>query len=212
MTRGKSRRREHFVRRCLATGTRTSQDSMIRFVVSPQTMVVPDVGRKLPGRGMWLLARRDAVEQAVAGNLFSRAARKAVRCPDGIADTVETLLKARLCYHISLSRKAGLAFSGFEKIRAIIATGEICFLLLAVDGSLRQIAKILPAQDFPLVSRSLYGRELGLAFDRNIVVHAAIKRGQLAKTISAESRRLRNYRQLGEDCELARLWQIKPGS
>ena len=185
---------------------------MIRFVVSPQAKVVPDVGRRLPGRGMWLLARHDAVNRAVSDNLFSRAARQAVRCPDRLADTVDELLRDRLCHHIALSRKAGMAFFGFERIRTMIASGETCSLLLAIDGSMRQLEKTFPAHDFPLFSRSLYGKELGLAFDRNFVVHAAVKRGQLAKTISEESRRLRSYRQLGEDYELANLRQVRLGS
>src|ERR1051325_4048186 len=39
-------------------------DELIRFVISPQGDVVPDLKRKLPGRGMWLTASRGVVAEA----------------------------------------------------------------------------------------------------------------------------------------------------
>src|SRR3954451_18720818 len=41
---------------------------LIRFVVSPQGEVVPDLKRKLPGRGLWVTASRQTVAKAVRRN------------------------------------------------------------------------------------------------------------------------------------------------
>jgi predicted RNA-binding protein YlxR (DUF448 family) len=38
---------------------------MIRFVASPDGIIFPDIGHKLDGRGAWLLASRQVLEQAV---------------------------------------------------------------------------------------------------------------------------------------------------
>ena len=67
------------LRTCIATGEVGAPERMIRFVVGPQGDVVPDLARRLPGRGMWVRAERAAVERAVAKNLFARAARASVR-------------------------------------------------------------------------------------------------------------------------------------
>ena len=51
------------------------KERLIRFVVGPDGSVVPDVEAKLPGRGLWVLADRSALDRAVRKGLFSRAAR-----------------------------------------------------------------------------------------------------------------------------------------
>src|SRR5258705_5055959 len=67
------------LRTCIATGEEGAPERMIRFVVGPQGDVVPDLARRLPGRGMWVRAERAAVERAVAKNLFAKSAKAAVR-------------------------------------------------------------------------------------------------------------------------------------
>ena len=67
------------MRTCIATGVEGAPETMIRFVVGPEGEVVPDLARRLPGRGMWVQAERAALERAVEKKLFSRAARAPVK-------------------------------------------------------------------------------------------------------------------------------------
>ncbi|KXV23842.1 hypothetical protein AD935_00035, partial [Gluconobacter japonicus] len=62
---------------------------MIRFVVSPDNRVVPDLAAKLPGRGMWLSASRDVLDSPRTRQAFARAAKAQVSVPDSLADLVE---------------------------------------------------------------------------------------------------------------------------
>jgi predicted RNA-binding protein YlxR (DUF448 family) len=55
------------VRTCLVTGAERNPEQMLRFVVGPQGEVVPDLARRLPGRGMWLTA-----DAAALGGVFGR--------------------------------------------------------------------------------------------------------------------------------------------
>src|SRR5580692_10481389 len=58
-------------RRCIVTGEVMPQARLIRFVAGPAGEIVPDVAGNLPGRGLWLTARHDIVERAVAKRLFA---------------------------------------------------------------------------------------------------------------------------------------------
>ena len=54
------------LRKCIVTGEQAAPERMIRFVVGPSIdgaagEVVPDLARRLPGRGMWLKAERAVV-------------------------------------------------------------------------------------------------------------------------------------------------------
>src|SRR5882724_11710040 len=53
------------LRTCIVTGEEGTPERMIRFVVGPQGEVVPDLARKLPGRGLWVRAGRAG--RAVSG-------------------------------------------------------------------------------------------------------------------------------------------------
>ena len=65
-------------RKCIVSGEVQPKGGLIRFVVGPEGEVVPDVAGKLPGRGMYVSADRDAIGKAGKKNLFSRAAKAQV--------------------------------------------------------------------------------------------------------------------------------------
>jgi predicted RNA-binding protein YlxR (DUF448 family) len=81
-------------RRDLVSHQVMDESRLIRFVAGPEGQVVPDLGRKLPGRGLWVEASRASVEAAVKKNGFTRAAKTKLTAPADLADLVERLLVA----------------------------------------------------------------------------------------------------------------------
>ena len=172
----------------------------MRFVVGPEGELVPDLAARLPGRGLWLTARRDIVERALAKRLFARAARRPVSVAPGLADRLEALLAQRCVEAVGLARRAGLAVAGFEKVREAVRTGKCALLLAALDGAeggRRKLAAL--ARDLPLLA-VLSAAELGGAFGREQAVQAAIGRGPLADRVAAEAERLAGFRAAAVVC------------
>jgi hypothetical protein len=122
-------------RRCVVAGAVMPRAALIRFVVSPEGVLVPDIGAELPGRGLWLSARRDIIEMAVAGKQVARAARRNVIVPDDLAGRVEGLLARHCLELIGLARRAGEAVAGFEKVREWLRSRPAGALLAASDGA-----------------------------------------------------------------------------
>lgn len=170
---------------------------MVRFVVGPGGVVVPDVSEKLPGRGLWLTADRDIVARAVARRLFGKAARAAVTAPADLPDLVEARLAARCLDLLGMARRAGFAVAGFEKVRSWLGEGRVAFIIEASDAGPHGVAKLgRQSGDCP-VSRVLTADELGQAFARDRVVHVAIQSGRLAKALRADAERLGGFRRAG---------------
>src|SRR6201991_1058847 len=119
------------IRTCIATGETGVPERMIRFVVGPEGDVVPDLARRLPGRGLWVKAERAAVERAVAKNLFARAARAAVKSAADLADRVERLLLERALADLGRARRAGRAVAGFVKVEQMVAERRAGLLVVA---------------------------------------------------------------------------------
>src|SRR5258708_26172575 len=81
------------LRRCLVTGEERAKAALVRFVIGPDGAVVPDVEGRLPGRGLWTLARREIVAAAVARRPFSRAAERPRTAEAGAPERVRGLLR-----------------------------------------------------------------------------------------------------------------------
>jgi predicted RNA-binding protein YlxR (DUF448 family) len=199
MTRsGQDRSKEDPERRCVVTGEVQPKAGLIRFVLSPEGIVAPDLANKLPGRGIWISADRGLIEKAVAKGLFARAARRPATVPEGLADMVEAGLARRVVELISLDRKAAKAVCGFEKVKEWLAEGRAKVLLQASDGSDRGKGKLWTPEGGRWFG-CLTANELGLAFGRDSVIHAALAAGGLAKRVVEEAAKLNGLRQSTAD-------------
>jgi predicted RNA-binding protein YlxR (DUF448 family) len=180
-------------RRCIVTGETGPKRGLVRFVVSPDGEIAPDILEKLPGRGIWISAERDVIEKAVAKKLFARAAKAQVKVPEDLVDRVEAGLARRLTDLIALKRKAGEAVAGFEKVKDWLAAGNVAVLLQATDGSERGKSKLWTPTGARYFS-VLTARELGLAFGRQSVIHGALAAGGLAPRVVEGAAKLQGLR------------------
>ena len=182
-------------RRCVVTGEVQPKAGLIRFVLSPDGVVFPDLASKLPGRGIWVTADRDLIAKAATKGLFARAAKAPATAPDGLADLVEAGLARRLVELVSLERKAGYAVCGFEKVKDWLADGKAKVLLQASDGSDRGKGKLWTPEGGRWFG-CLTANELGQAFGRDSVVHAALAAGGLTKRVVEEAAKLNGLRKV----------------
>lgn len=162
---------------------------MLRFVVSPQGAIVPDLAARLPGRGIWLSAVGDVLETARTRGGFARAARAQVAVSSDLLEQVRAGLVRRIIEHVGLARRAGQAVCGFGKAREWVQAGRAGLIVQARDGSAEERARLLSGKDLPVVA-PLPAAELGAAFGRDHVVHVALSPGHLAAAIRIEAGRL----------------------
>src|ERR1700731_3883242 len=134
------------VRMCAVTRQVRPIDELIRFVASPQGEVVPDLKRKLPGRGLWISASRQAVAEAVRRNQFSKGFRRDVRAAPMLATDTEALLVRSTVEALAMAAKAAQVVSGFSKVEDALrqrqAHAQIQALIHASDGAADGIRKL----------------------------------------------------------------------
>lgn len=195
MTRGgRVKARVEPERRCIVTREVQPKAGLIRFVVGPEGEITPDLAGKLPGRGLWVTSDPDALARAAGKGYFARAAKQAVKVPPDLAQRVETMMARQVVDLIALGRKAGLALAGLEKTKAALVSGQAALLIQASDGSARGRSALRPPEGENSLVSCLLGHELGLAFARDSVIHAAVLAGGLAERIRDEARRLAGLR------------------
>jgi len=178
------------LRRCLVTRERLAKEAMIRFVIGPDRALVPDLSARLPGRGLWLSARRDVLETARTRGAFAKAARGPVTVPPDLTSVLQAALARRIGEFLGLARRAGQAVCGFQKAREWLVAGRAGLVIEASDGSPDERARFLGRYgETTVVVQPLDGATLGAIFGRDHVVHVVVAKGRLADMLTAETAR-----------------------
>jgi uncharacterized protein len=201
LLREEDRYRARPVRQCAVGRTRQPEDDLLRFVLDPEKRVVPDLKRKLPGRGVWITAEREAVTKAVKQKSFARGFRQAVTIDPDLAETVEGLLRRAALQDLALANKAGCVVAGFTKVEKALAGERRMVLLHAADAApdgRRKLDRLaggeLGAEDgVPPSLTGFISSELSAALGRNNVMHAAITRDGAGRKFIGSALRYMRY-------------------
>jgi uncharacterized protein len=185
-------------RKDIVLGEAVDEARLVRFVAGPDGVVVPDVARKLPGRGMWVAADRESIAAAVKKNAFSRSAKTKLSAPADLADQVEQLLARRVLDGLGLARRSGGIISGFEKVLAALASGKTAWLIEAADGADDGRRKVFSAArkapNTPRILGMFTSDELGLALGGENVIHTALLAGRGTDRWTLDVERLSGFR------------------
>jgi uncharacterized protein len=185
---------------CIVTRNEGSEDVLIRFARSPDGVVVPDLGTKLPGRGVWVTCSAKTVGEAVKKQAFARGFEEACSVPEGLVEQVGVLLRKQAVSHLALARKAGVAVQGFTKVEEAMRKSRIRVLLHAQVAGADGVSKLdrLSGPD-TVISNSFLPDEMDLAFGRPNVIHAAVTAGGLADRLVVQLQRLTSFEDVGAE-------------
>lgn len=180
-------------RRCIVSGETMPKHGLIRFVVGPDDVIVPDLGERLPGRGIWLSADAGALDKAATKNLFARAAKAKVSVPDNLAGRVEALLVKKCQDIIGLARRSDLLVFGYDRVLEVLERNAAGLVVIASDagGARHEVAHA--AGKTPVAS-GLKSREMGEAAGKGVVSFLTVQRGGLAESLKRECERLTGLR------------------
>lgn len=169
-------------RTCIVTRETREPDGLIRFVAAPDRSVVPDIRRKLPGRGCWVTAERRFVDEAARKNLFRKGLKADVTVPPDLGAMVDRVFSQNALGALGLARKAGALVLGAAKVEAAVRSGAALAVLHATEAQpdgIRKIAQGRRATDHlggpDIPAYKLFSEaELGLALGGLSVIHAAL--------------------------------------
>jgi len=193
-------------RMCAVTRKVRPTEELIRFVLDGDGHVVADLKQKLPGRGLWVSASRQALATAVKRSIFAKGFRKPVKERETLVDETDGLLVRSAVEALAIAAKAGQVVSGFAKVEAALKAGEVRALIHAQDGAadgVRKLDNLAAAASArgdggialktPILN-ALSSAELDLALGRSNVIHAALLAGPAGETFVSRIERLVRFR------------------
>ncbi len=189
-------------RSCIVSRERLDRQHLIRFVIGPDNEVYPDLKETLPGRGVWVEAKRTSVQTAVDKRLFAKAFKQDVRAREDLAELVDRLLGERALQALALTKKAGLLVTGFSKVDSAVRANNVDLLLHASDAAEDGKRKISSAtalvvhmggKEIP-VACCWSCDEMSEALGLGNVMHAAASPGGATRNLAAAIGKLMHYR------------------
>jgi len=195
------------VRTCALTRTEKPVEALVRFVVGPDGVLVPDVEARAEGRGVWITLSRDAVAEAVKKKAFARSLKAPVVVAEDLAALTELRLRQRLLSALGMARKAGQFVTGATKVKAALEGMQVIALLTATDAAedgRNKMAGTLKALNYARREQDISGpdvphfellqsAEMGLALGLENVIHAALTTGAAAQSAVDKAHRLARY-------------------
>lgn len=180
------------VRRCIVTGNMLPKSLLLRFVVAPDNSIVPDIGCKLPGKGLWVSCRQELVILAIQKKMFSKAAKMAVVTPISLSEQVSILLKSACLRMLAMARKSGVLITGYSKVCALQEEKKAVLVLRACDSAFVAQTKTVATEKAPVVT-IFTNDELSSVLGCENVVHVALRQSAITDKCKILIKRYEQY-------------------
>ncbi len=173
-------------RMCCATREVLPISLLIRCVKSPDGVLVADLKRNLPGRGIWVRARKSAIEQAIKKQAFARGLKSKVQVPPEFAADIEAHLKLSLLNQLKMANKAGAMITGAHAIEMNLPR-PMMLLFHTIGASADGINKL--ESEFARQKCNFIGvnylteHDFSLVFGASHAIHAAVLRSQVGDAV-----------------------------
>lgn len=179
------------LRRCIVSRQSYEKSELIRFSISPEGILVPDIAEKLPGRGFWTRCSKAVLADAITRKAFEKMSKKKVSVPEQLPDQTEHLLREAALQSLSLAKKAGQVLSGFEKVAEALKSGQVVALLHAQDASPDIVKKLAISEELRFCS--FHADALSARLGAEHAVHVALLRGAAGEGALKKMRRLTRF-------------------
>jgi predicted RNA-binding protein YlxR (DUF448 family)/ribosomal protein L30E len=184
-------------RSCIACRAVQDKRELLRFVLSPERELVPDLLAKLPGRGAYTCMKSACIMLAIKNRQFNRAFKCEVNIPETaqLIDQLIARMKERIGSLISMACKAGKVVSGSDMVIESIGRKKSGLLLIASDISPEIGKKILEnAKRNDVPHESIFDKEtLGALIGKGLRSVVLVETSGLSGMIRGEVSRYRNF-------------------
>ena len=187
------KKNDNITRKCIVSGEIKDKSRLLRFVLTPDNKIVPDLYKKLPGKGIYVSVSYKLLEHAIQKNLFAKVVKKNVKVNGELLQMVENVLHKNALSVISLAKKAGNVVIGMEKVLEEIKSDKVDFLLIAKDAGADGCKKLQYKIENMKVYNLFCVEELDTALDKVNTVYLAFLKGGMSKMVQDNFEKLSDF-------------------
>lgn len=184
---------DDITRKCIVTGELFEKSRLLRFVVTPDRILVPDLYKKLSGKGVYVSSSYKHLKYAIEKNLFAKVLKQNVKVSSELLPMIENILHKNALSAISLARKSGGVVIGFDKVMEAIKSEQVNFILEANDAGEDGHKKLQHKAADLLVYRLFSVEELDKALDKVNTVYLAFLNGGMSEMVKHNFEKLSDF-------------------
>jgi len=184
---------DDITRKCIVTGEVMEKSHLLRFVVTPDRILVPDLHKKLSGKGIYVSSSYKHLKYAIEKNLFAKVLKQNVKVTNELLPIVENILHKNALNAISLARKSGDAVIGFDKVMEAVTLKKVDFILEANNAGNDGHKKLQHKAENLLIYRLFSVEELDKALDKVNTVYLAFLKGRMSGMVEHNFKKLSDF-------------------
>lgn len=187
------KKNEDITRKCIVTGEVKEKSQLLRFVLSPDNQIIPDLYKKLPGKGVYVSNSYAILSQAIEKNFFAKILKKKVKADKELLQIVENVLHKNALNAISLAKKVGDVVIGLDKVLEILKTKKVAFIFVASDSGDDGLKKLQHLAADISMYRLFKIEELDKALDKVNTVYMAFENSKMSDMVKDNFEKLSEF-------------------
>ena len=173
--------------------TGVHQDDFIKISLSPDNQLIPDLHNNLPGRSVWVPAKRAQIKEIIAGDELETQFGVEQLFTEDIIFLIEKILRKKILNTISLTKKAGYLAIGLDTIKTRIIGEKHCLIVVAKGAKTLKNYSLFSSDDISCFENVLYQEDLERSTGKNNVKYVGIFSKNFKKTIQVDLNKLKGF-------------------
>lgn len=180
------------VRTCALSRTRHHRDDLVRLVASPDGDVVVDYRANLPGRGVWVVPRRDVLALLDRKRAVVERQLEARLDPDAVRAQLSDAVLRAVGDGLSLAAAAGALVVGQERLTRALGEERVGAVVVASDAAERTVRGLRAVDvDVPFVTVPWTSAQLGQRVGKSTLAAIGVSSDRAAGHLRTHLRRWR---------------------
>ena len=173
--------------------TDINEDDFIKFTLSPDNSLVPDLHNTLPGKSIWLPPNKALMRDILDGEEVRVHFGVSQLFTEDLVFLVQKTLRKKILDSISMSKKAGYLSIGLDAIKTQLIEKKHCLVVVAKDAKSLKKYPFFSSTSISCFENLLYQKDLEKSTGKNNVKYVGILSKNFKKTIQADLNKLKGF-------------------
>ena len=173
------------------------EKDFIKFSLSPDNKLVPDLHNNLPGKSIWVPANKKLIKYVQERDDVKAHFGVSLLFSNDLVYLVKKILRKKILNSISLAKKASYLAIGLDKIKIQLTEKKHCLIVVAKGAKSLQNYSFFSSKNISCFENLLYQKDLEKCTGKNNVKYVGILSKNFKKTIQVDLNKLKGF--MGND-------------
>ena len=170
-----------------------NEDNFIKISLSPDNNLVPDLHNNLPGRSVWLPARKSIIADILEKEDLKTFFDIPAFLTSDFSVLIEKMLRKKILNSVSLSKKAGSLFIGMDAIKAQLIDRKHCLVITAKGAKRLPNNPVFEYKSVSCFEKLFEQKDLDKSIGKHKVKYVGIFSKNFKKTIQVDLNKLKGF-------------------